>query len=674
MPGPGRLTRIGTSLRRALLWRRLPPGALPAEGTAAARTAAFVRRGHAGAALALLLLAAAWGAVLDRAMNRAAIAADHAVIAARQPALALRLAQLDIAHPDSGELGAFDTTLAQMRRDTGTLAGDAGPTALQALLNGPGYNLHARLSDLFDLARHARTADDPATRAQLTEALRREIAGPVAAGLTDAADLFAAASLSRARTVTHRLQWAVGSLALFALAWMAAARSLDRRLRRTLGLLEYLAARDGLTGALTHNAFAARLHRLLQRGRVGLVLLDLDRFHALNATSGDAAGDAALRAVARRLTRTAGPQALVARLGSDSFAVALPGLDGGYPALATQADRLLATLRDPIPFQDQLLHIAASAGTALAPEDSAVRAELLRMAGVAVRQAKRETRGVVRAFHAVEPAAQARREAVLRALSDGDLAGVEPWLQPLVRCDTGEPVRFEVLARWTHPTLGRIAPAEFLPIAEAVGRLPMLSAQVRNAAFLALAALHREEPADLPARPGLAVNLAPSELATPGLLAAVEAALAAAELAPSSLTIEVTEDLLIEGVDSDASARLQALRGRGARVNLDNFGSGTANLAHLRDFEMDGLKIARPFIAGIGQNGRTETIIRGMLGLCRGLGIEAVAEGIETEAQLRFMRDAGCEVAQGYLIGAPMPPDAVRGWLEQWREKKAVLF
>lgn len=163
--------------------------------------------------------------------------------------------------------------------------------------------------------------------------------------------------------------------------------------------------------------------------------------------------------------------------------------------------------------------------------------------------------------------------------------------------------------------------------------------------------------------PGLAVNLVPSELATPGLLPALDAALAAAELMPAALTIEVTKDLLIEGADTASLTMLQTLRRRGARVNLDNFGSSVANLTHLRDVEMDGLKIARSFMAAIGRDERSETIIRGMLGLCRGLGIEAVAEGIETEAQLAFIRYAGCDVAQGFPIGAPMPPGDVAAWL-----------
>lgn len=686
MPQSGGMKKLRLRIGRIVTWRTLPPIFTPSANTAAARTARAVRRFHASAALALILAAALAAWLLVQRVEQAAAAASDAAIAARQPALALRLAQLNVEKPEAGDGAAFDRTLDQLQREqAGLIAGAGrdgarqGPSSdLRDLYLGPGYALQARLDDLYALARHVRASADDAGQADFAADMRREITGPIADRLARAAELLRLVAAGRMADLARAQQWTAVAAAALAAAWLAASLLLDRRLRRTLGLLEWLAARDGLTGALTRSAFTARLHQLLKPATpgagVGIVLFDLDHFHALNATSGDDAGDAALRAVARRLLHAAPAGALVARLGSDTFAVAIPGVTGGPAALARMASLLLDTLADPVPFAGKSLHVSATGGTALAPQDSTERSELLRMAGVALREAKRASRGSVNAFHSIEPTAQARREAVLRALIACDMTGVEPWLQPLVDCKSGQPVRLEVLARWTHPQLGPVPPAEFIPIAEAVGRLPLLSAHVRNSAIMAMADLHKA----LQAKPGLlgpgsrlpgiAVNLAPSEMAIPGILGAMQEALAASGLGLDMLTIEVTEAMLVEGVDAATQSGLQAMQRGGTRLNLDNFGGGLANLSHLHGLELDGFKIARSFIAGIGEDTRAEAIIRGLVGLGRGLGVETVAEGIETQAQLDFARAAGCDVAQGYFIGRPMPVADIPAWFSRRRQ------
>lgn len=673
-------------MSRVVSWRSLPPIFTPSANTAAARTARAVRRFHASAALALILAAtlAAW--LLVHRVEHATAAASDAAIAARQPALALRLAQLNVENPEAGDGAAFDRTLDQLQREEAGLIGSAvrggtrlGPsTDLRDLYLGPGYALQATLDDLYALARHVRARSGDAEQAELATDMRREITGPLAERMARAAELLRLVAAEQMNDLARAQQWIAVAAAALAAAWLLASLLLDRRLRRTLSLLEWLAARDGLTGALTRSAFTARLHQILKPATpgasVGIVLFDLDHFHALNATSGDDAGDAALHAVARRLLHAAPADALVARLGSDTFAVAIPGVTGGPAALARIASMLADTLADPVSFAGQSLHVSATGGTALAPQDSAERSELLRMAGVALREAKRASRGSMNAFHSIEPTAQARREAVLRALIAGDMTGVEPWLQPLVDCESGQPLRMEVLARWTHPKLGPVPPVEFIPIAEAVGRLPLLSAHVRNSAIMAMADLHKA----LQAKPGLlapgsrlpgiAVNLAPSEMAIPGILDAMQEALTAAGLGLDMLTIEVTEAMLVEGVDAAIQAGLQAMRRGGTRINVNNFGGGLANLSHLHGFGMDSFKIARSFIAGIGEEARAEAIIRGLIGLGRGLGVETVAEGIETQAQLDFVRAAECDVAQGYFIGRPMPVADIPAWFARRRQ------
>ncbi len=648
--------------------------------TAAGRATRTMRRFHHGAALAfaamlclLVLLVMRQAAIADAALGLAAMAG-------RQPALALRLAQLDPVAEAAGQRRAFEETLATLEQESARLLAQEytsrpGPgPELQLLYAGPRYALNARLQDLFALAHRLAALPAEADAAPMAAALRREVVEQVAERLSRAAEMHRAIASAQVQHMKAHLALGAGLAMLVPLLWLLGGIPLNARLGRTLGLLEWLAARDALTGALTHGAFSARLLPLVAAARpdagLALLLLDLDDFRALNAGNGDAAGDAALRAVARRLRQAAGPQALVARLGSDSFAVALPGLVGGHAALAALATRLTEALRPPVPFAGQMLHIAATGGTALAPNDGTNRHELMRMANAALHQAKHEQKGSIQSFRTADPGAQSRRQALLQALATADLRGVEAWLQPLVRCSDSAPLRFEVLARWNHPTLGRISPAEFLPMAEALGRLPLLSAHVRNAAFMAMAALDRElaaTPGLAPTPFGLSINLAPSEIAMPGAVAALQAALAAAGLAPHRLTIEVTEEMLVGSADEAAQEALQALRRQGVRLNLDNFGTGFANLAHLHRFPVDGLKIARPFIAAIGQDERAEAIIRGVVGLGHGLAIEVVAEGVETPVQLAFIGAAGCDAAQGYVIAAPMPAAEIPAWLRQPR-------
>jgi diguanylate cyclase (GGDEF)-like protein len=667
-------------------------GALPPDlssRTVAGRTARAVRRFHVSVIIVLVAVLAIGATMFGHKINLVVQAVDAAMMAARQPALALRLAQLDVGSADSGERIAFAETLTQLEHEHTELVresvADAGPVRLtdelRRLYLGPGYGLDARLHDLFSMAHRLDAGPWTQDIATLVASIRQETIEQVVVRLSRAAELHQGIAMDRLHRLTRDLVLAVVCGLMLSLLALLAWTRLDRWLRRNLGLLERLAARDPLTGVLTRGAFTARLYQMLKGASVtsgvGIVAFDLDNFQALNAQSGNAAGDAALRAVARRLQQAAGRDAMVARFGSNAVAVAVAVADisDGYLALARTAERLSAALRDPVVFNGQILRIEVSGGSVLAPQDSANRSELLRMAGVALREAKREVKGSVHAFYIHDSALQARREAVLRALTEDDLRGVVPWLQPLVSAGDLMPVRFEVLARWEHPTLGRMTPDEFLPIAEAVGRLPLLSAHVRNEAFMMLADLRRTwatefgASADETQGPGISVNLAPSEMAMPGTLPAMERALAAAGLPLRLVTIEVREEMLVDGTDE---ATLQALRQRGARLDLDNFGSGFGSLKHLRRFPVDGLKIERSFISAIGSDMRAEAIIRAVCGLGRGLGIETIAEGVETQAQLDFVRAAGCDVIQGYFIAAPMPAKDIPAWIRKTRTRPAT--
>ena len=654
---------------RLLSW----PGvsALRAEsltGNSATARASLRLRQYEFAALGLFILAGLLNvSLVYREEGSVARTAQVAAQAAAQPGLILNLLDQDPTSPENA--AAYLATIDGLARAQTLLqktANDAdAPPALHDMFAGQGYTLSARMRDLIALARRLASPAPPEDAATLLSDMRREITEQTAPRLTEAAVLFERLAHQRADALQRHSVWSGASMLVLALVIALVFLPFEAKQRRSVVLLEWLAARDALTGALNRGAFSARLAAMLTQAGpaqgVGLIRFDLDNFRGLNRANGDAAGDAALHAVARRLRQATGSGALVGRLGSDSFAVALPRLIGGHASLAHEAARLSELLTRPLPFGDQLLHFTASAGTALAPQDSAQRSELMRMADVALRDAKRIRKGSVQGFHNEETAAQARREAVLEALAHDDLRGLEPWLQPIIACADATPLRFEVMARWRHPTLGQVSPGEFLPIAEAMGKLPRVSAEVRNAAFGVLAEMDATLPPTAP-RPGLSVNLAPAELAMPEVMPSLEAALAAAGLAVSRLVIELGEDM-IAASDAEALEALQSLRARGCQIDLDNFGTGFASLSSLHLFALDGLKIARPFIAGIGSNPRAEAIVRGVIGLAHGLGIAAVAEGVETAEQMDFVRAAGCDAAQGYFIAPPMPQAAAIAWM-----------
>ena len=667
---PGLMQRL-----RRLRWPAV--SALRAEsltGNSATARAALRLRQYEFAALGLFILAGLLNVTLVyREEGSVAQTAQMATLAAAQPGSILNLLSQEPTPPESAT--AYLATIDDLARAQTVLQATANaadaPPALHNVFAGQGYTLSARMHDIIALARRLGSPVPPEDGAVLLSDMRREIVEQDAPRLADAAALFQQFATQRAEALRTHSVWAGASMLALALLIAVAFLPFEARQRRSVVLLEWLAARDSLTGALNRGAFSARLAVALAQASptkaVGLIRFDLDNFRGLNRANGDAAGDAALHAVARRLRHAAGLGALVGRLGSDSFAVALPRLEGGHVGLAHEAARLADVLTRPLPFGDQLLHFTASAGTALAPQDSAQRSELMRMADVALRDAKRIRKGSVQAFHNEETAAQARREAVMAALASDDLRGLEPWLQPIIACTDNATLRFEVLARWRHPTLGQVSPGEFLPIAEAMGKLPRVSAEVRNAAFSVLAEM---DAALLPAAPrlGLSVNLASAELAMPEVMPSLEAALAAAGLDLSRLVIELGEDM-ISASDADMLEALQSLRARGGQINLDNFGTGFASLSSLHMFPLDGLKIARPFIAGIGTSPRAEAIVRGVIGLAHGLGIAAVAEGVETDEQMEFVRAAGCDAAQGYFIAPPMPPAAAITWMQEQMPK-----
>jgi EAL domain-containing protein (putative c-di-GMP-specific phosphodiesterase class I) len=294
---------------------------------------------------------------------------------------------------------------------------------------------------------------------------------------------------------------------------------------------------------------------------------------------------------------------------------------------------------------------------------------LLRAADAALRRGKRDGRGGIGRASAEATEGLARERAILRAFDaagGGRLPGLTAHLQPIVSLERGAAggrgvLGFEALARWHHPELGALSPAEFVPLAQRTGRAAWLDRQVRRKGFAVLARLRG---AGLPGA-RLSVNLSMAEMLGGGVTVALEEELREAGLSLDAVTVEITEEVLLDRVSPALLDGLAALRGRGARLALDDFGTGHSGLSHLLRLPIDVLKLDRAFIRGLGRDGRAREIVRATVAMAEGLGMGVVAEGVETEGQGAMARALGCVAAQGYLFGGPMAEPELLAWLRR---------
>ena len=422
---------------------------------------------------------------------------------------------------------------------------------------------------------------------------------------------------------------------------------------------ERRALHDPLTGLPNRALLADRIGHALQRrahqtGQVALVCLDLDRFkHLINDTAGRRAGDELLRALAARLQAAAGPADTVARLGGDEFAVLcedLPG-DGATDAMLL-ARRVLDALTEPVWADGRMYELTASAGIALAGAHAADAEELLRNAETAMYHAKSNGPGRGELFDSML-ARDAGVEAELRAAID--TGQLRLHYQPIVAADTGRMVCVESLVRWQHPTRGLLSPAAFMDVAEDSGLVVPLGRWVLREACRQAAAWQADRDAGTPL--GVTVNVSGRHVAAGTLIEDLAAAAAGLELAPGSITIEVTEHALMD--HAGAFEVLSALRDQRFRVAMDDFGSGLSSLARLRELPLDTIKFDRAFVASLCTDPRASAIIEAVLRMADALGLEVIAEGVEEQRQLDELRRIGCPRVQGYLTGRPAPASEI---------------
>lgn len=415
--------------------------------------------------------------------------------------------------------------------------------------------------------------------------------------------------------------------------------------------LHRLAHRDGLTGLPNRAAMRVRLEAALQADGVSVLLVDLDGFKDVNDTIGHAAGDEVLREAAARLVASVRTQDTVARIGGDEFVVILPGC--GDPSKAAEvADRIVAAMEEPILIQDRTIRIGASVGIAIAPMQAEAIDELLLCADLAVYEAKAEGRHRHRLYTPSLRAAVSERQRFVhefhRALERREFV---LHYQPQVRLKDGALVGAEALIRWQHPELGLLQPGAFLgPLlasrhAVAVNDWVLHTACSQAVAWLGLT--------DRNFRMG--VNACAVRLHSGEISARTMDTLAATGLPPQNLELEITETVVLAH-DGDCVAGLAELRAQGVGIAFDDFGTGYASLSLLEEFPLTRLKIDRSFVRKM-NDAPDVPVIRAILQLAKGFGLHVVAEGIETEDQLRRLRKKGCSEGQGYLFGRPMPAD-----------------
>jgi diguanylate cyclase (GGDEF)-like protein/PAS domain S-box-containing protein len=424
--------------------------------------------------------------------------------------------------------------------------------------------------------------------------------------------------------------------------------------RRTMeDELRHQAFHDALTGLPNRALFDDRLAQALRRrrrdeGGAAVVLVDLDDFKAINDSLGHAAGDELLVECARRFDGVIRGSDTAARLGGDEFAVLLEDADAEGAALDV-ARRLRDALAAPVELEGRTVHVEASIGIATAAAATAESADVVRNADIAMYAAKDQGGGELVVFRPeMLHAARERldlREDLRDALDNGELM---LHYQPVVGLGDRGVTAVEALLRWTHPVHGDISPARFIPVAEESGMIVPIGAWVLDRACRDLPALRALMP-----EVRVAVNVSAVQLRDPGFTALVAETLERTDADPRALVIELTESVFAD--DDGVAEALRRLRALGLALSVDDFGTGYSSLSYLRRLEVDSIKIDRSFVAGLGDEPRDAALVRSIIELGHALGLTMVAEGVEDADQEAFLRDAGCDLAQGWLFGRPAP-------------------
>ena len=418
-----------------------------------------------------------------------------------------------------------------------------------------------------------------------------------------------------------------------------------------------LAYHDTLTGLPNRLLFSDRLEQAILQGqrrtwRLGVLFLDLDRFKVINDSLGHGVGDRLLQALARRIASTLRSEDTVARLGGDEFTLLLPNV-GRVEDVTLVAEKLLEAVRRPVRIDNSELFVTASIGISLFPDDGDDPDVLVKNADTAMYRAKELGRDNYQMYAPAMNATAVERLALetsfRRALSRDELL---LYYQPILDLATGEPIGVEALLRWNRPGVGLVSPLDFIPMAEATGLILPIGPWLLKTACNQVKRWHQT------IRPGLrlAMNLSARQFQQPDVAASVQRALRAADFPTDCLDLEITESWAMQNADA-AILTMRELKALGISLSIDDFGIGYSSLSYLKRFPIDKLKIDRSFIKDIPSDPDDTAIVAAVLALAQSLKLKVVAEGVETEEQREFLTGLGCDQAQGYLFGRPLPAE-----------------
>jgi diguanylate cyclase (GGDEF)-like protein len=461
----------------------------------------------------------------------------------------------------------------------------------------------------------------------------------------------------------------VGLLVLY-LTMLAVVSGASARLRRRAADKEQAALADALTGLANRTAFQNLVHRALLAARrrdtlVAVMLMDLDRFKEVNDTLGHHNGDLLLQRIASRLEGVLREGETVARLGGDEFAILLPDVPH-RGAVAQVAKRFMKVLEEPVAVGGLALQVDASIGIALYPEHGHHVEALTRTADVAMYKAK-ESRSGFEFYNEEHNRNDAGRLALVgelrRAIDEGELVF---YYQPKVDLQSGRIAGVEALARWEHPRRGLLPPDEFVPLAERSSLLRAMTVHLIDTA-LRQCSVWRAQGIEM----NVAVNLSTQNLLDLQLPSDLDRLLSSWRLPPGSLEFEITESTIM-GDTRRAMAILTKLSQIGVRLSVDDFGTGYSSLSYLKQLPVSALKIDKSFVMTMNEDDGNAMIVQSTIDLGHNLGLQVVAEGVESEKVYSQLAALGCDYGQGYFLSRPLPPDKMTRWLEVFAQPPAA--
>ncbi len=474
------------------------------------------------------------------------------------------------------------------------------------------------------------------------EAAQREVLARLEAGVSD--------TELRLKHRDGSTRWTLWNAAPDPLGELVFAAGLDVSERRKAERqIEHLAYHDALTGLPNRQLFVDRLENALTRAQrteetLAVLFVDLDHFKTINDSLGHTAGDTLLRTVAQRLRATLRTEDTVARLGGDEFTVLVNGLKDPNDLLRL-AQKIHLAIKVPVEIASRELTVSASIGVGLFPQDGETAEQLLRNADLAMYRAKELGRDRTQ-FYTAAMSAQLLEHMNLEVRLRRALGAGELFLayQPIVRLRTSKVESREALIRWRDPDRGIVQPSDFIGVAEATNLISEIGHHVISVACAATVARGGGE--------CVSINLSGRQFHDPALLETVDRALGHSGLEASRLEFEITETVAMQDLER-ADVILDALHQRGIRLLMDDFGTGHSSLSNLRRLPLHAVKIDRSFVADLPGETRARGIVTAIISMAHHLGLEVIAEGVETEEQLAFLKTEGCDSAQGFLLGRP---------------------